>query len=143
MFFSCPLTSYTPVGEICQNARTFSFGVIKSEVVESQVQLGGLHARWITLFVIFFHAIISHDYRFFFEVPPFEESQDPDSSPRREEVGRRTLGEYGCFLLPFFYRARFRLSTGRFSQASKTTTDKPPDTLGTLESTSPRRVLHF
>ena len=45
---------------------------------------------------------------FFFEVPSFEELQDPDSSPRREEVGRRTLGDYGGFLLPFFYRARFR-----------------------------------
>ena len=65
--------------------------------------------KLITVFVIFFHAIISHDYRFFFEVPPFEESQDPDSSPRREEVGRRTLRGYGGFLLPFFYRARFQL----------------------------------
>ena len=46
---------------------------------------------------------------FFFEIPPFEELQDPDSSPRREEVGRRTLGAYGGFLLPFFYRARFQL----------------------------------
>ena len=45
---------------------------------------------------------------FFFEVPPFEELQDPGSSPRREEVGRRTLGDYGGFLLPFFYRARFQ-----------------------------------
>ena len=45
----------------------------------------------------------------FFGVRPIEESQDPDSSPRREEVGRRTLGDYGGFLLPFFYRARFRL----------------------------------
>ncbi len=80
---------------------------------------------------------------FFFEVPRIEELQDPGSSPRREEVGRRTLRDYGGFLLPFFYRARFQLLTSRFSQASKTTTHKPPDTLGTLESTSPRRVLHF
>ena len=65
----------------------------------------------ITLFVIFFHAIISPDYRFFFEVPSFEEVQDPNSSPRREEVGRRTLGDYGGLLLPFFYRARFRSFT--------------------------------
>ncbi len=79
---------------------------------------------------------------FFSEIPSFEELQDPDSSPRREEVGRRTLRDYGGFPLPFFYRARFRLSTGRFSQASKTTTNKPPDTLGILESTSPRRALH-
>jgi hypothetical protein len=32
---------------------------------------------------------------FFLEVPRIEELQDPDSSPRREEVGRRTLGDYG------------------------------------------------
>ena len=81
--------------------------------------------------------------RFFLEIPRIEELQDPDSSPRREEVGRRTLGAYGGFLVAFFYRDRFRLLTSRFSQASKTTTQKPPDTLGTLESTSPRRVLHF
>jgi hypothetical protein len=29
----------------------------------------------------------------FFEIPRIEELQDPDSSPRREEVGRRTLRE--------------------------------------------------
>ncbi len=46
---------------------------------------------------------------FFFEIPPFEEVQDSDSSPRREEVGRRTLRDYGGFLLPFFYRDRFQL----------------------------------
>ena len=68
----------------------------------------------ITPFVMFFHAIISHDYRFFSEVPSFEESQDPDSSPRREEVGRRTLGDYGGFLLSFFYRASFQLFTQQF-----------------------------
>ena len=62
-----------------------------------------------TLFVMFFHAIISPDYRFFSEVRPIEELQDPDSSPRRGEVGRRTLRDYGGFRLPFFYRARFRL----------------------------------
>ena len=47
--------------------------------------------------------------RFFLEVPPIEELQDPDSSPRREEVARRTPRDYGGFPLPFFYRARFRL----------------------------------
>ena len=46
---------------------------------------------------------------FFFEIPPFEELQDPDSSPRREEVGRRTLGDYGGLLPPFIYRASFTL----------------------------------
>ncbi len=80
--------------------------------------------------------------RFFFEIPPFEELQDPDSSPRREEVGRRALGDYGGFLLPFFCRARFRLFTLLFSEASKTITQKPPNTLGILESTSPRKALH-
>ena len=79
----------------------------------------------------------------FFEIPPFEELQDPDSSPRREEVGRRTPRGYGGFLLPFFCRARFQLLALLFSQASKTTTNKPPDTLGIPGSTSPRRVLHF
>ena len=46
---------------------------------------------------------------FFFEIPRIEELQDPNSSPRRGEVGRRTLGAYGGFLLPFFYRARFTI----------------------------------
>ncbi len=44
----------------------------------------------------------------FFEVPPSEELQDPDSSPRREEVDRRTLRDYGGFLPSFFYRDRFQ-----------------------------------
>ena len=47
--------------------------------------------------------------RFLLEVRRIEELQDPDSSPRREEVGRRTLRGYGGFLLPFFYRASFTL----------------------------------
>ncbi len=67
--------------------------------------------KLIALFVIFFHASFSNVHVFFFEIPPFEEVQDPDSSPRREEVGRRTLRDYGGFLLPIFYRARFRLVT--------------------------------
>ena len=46
---------------------------------------------------------------FFSGIPRIEEVQDPDSSPRREEVGRRTLGDYGGFLPSFFYRARFQL----------------------------------
>ena len=45
---------------------------------------------------------------FFFEVPRIEEVQDPDSSPGREEVGRRTLRDYGGFLPSFFYRDRFQ-----------------------------------
>ena len=43
-----------------------------------------------------------------------EESRDPEMSPRREEVGRRTLGAIGGFLLSFFYRARFQLFTRQF-----------------------------
>ncbi len=46
-------------------------------------------------------------------IPRIEESQDPDSSPRREEVGRRTLRGHGGFLLPFFYRASFTLVNDR------------------------------
>ena len=53
--------------------------------------------------------VIQHAWCFFFEVPRIEELQDPSSSPRREEVGRRTLGAIGGFLLPVFYRARFQL----------------------------------
>ncbi len=45
---------------------------------------------------------------FFFEIRPIEELQDSSNSPRREEVGRRTLGDYGGFLLSFFYRDRFQ-----------------------------------
>ena len=52
-----------------------------------------------------------HDYRFFFEIRPIEELQDSDDSPRREEVGRPTLGAFGGFLLAFFYRASFGLLT--------------------------------
>ncbi len=44
----------------------------------------------------------------FLEVPRIEELQDPNSSPRRGEVGRPTLRDYGGFLLSFFYRARFQ-----------------------------------
>ncbi len=82
---------------------------------------------------------------FFLEIPRIEELQDPSNSPRREEVGRRTLGDYGGFLLSFFYRARFQLFTVSdvCLQPSKTTTDKPPDTSGVEESDSPRRGLHF
>ena len=58
--------------------------------------------------------LFKHARAFFFEVRPIEELQDPDSSPRREEVGRRTLGAYGGFLLPFFCRDRFRLFARHF-----------------------------
>ena len=58
--------------------------------------------------------IISPDYRFFFEVPPFEELQDPKTSPRREEVGRHTLGAIGGFLARFVYRASFEMFTQQF-----------------------------
>ena len=97
----------------------------------------------ITLFVIFFHAIILPDYRFLSEVPRIEEVQDPSNSPGREEVGRRTLGAYGGFLPPFFCRARFRESTSttRKRQARTTYPHKTPIASGVEESNSPRRVL--
>ncbi len=64
--------------------------------------------------------LILRDYRFFLEIRPIEEVQGSDSSPRREEVGRRTLGVNGGFLPAFFYRASFHLSTQEvvFSQES-------------------------
>ncbi len=43
-----------------------------------------------------------------------EELQDPKTSPRREEVGRRTLGAIGGFLARFFYRASFEMFTQQF-----------------------------
>ena len=48
------------------------------------------------------------------EIRPIEEVQGSNSSPRREEVGRRTLGDNGGFLPAFFYRARFHLFTQQF-----------------------------
>ncbi len=83
---------------------------------------------------------------FFFEVPRIEELQDPDSSPRREEVGRRTLR--GLWRLPtlVFLSGKVSIVHAAFSsvcrEASKTITDKPPDTSGVEESNSPRKVLH-
>ena len=68
----------------------------------------------ITLFLYSSKWIVLHDYRFFFEVPRFEELQDSKSSPRREEVGHRALGDYGGFLLSFFYRAGFEMFTQQF-----------------------------
>ncbi len=43
-----------------------------------------------------------------------EELQDSKTSPRRGEVGRRTLRDYGGFLLSFFYRASFEMFTQQF-----------------------------
>ena len=83
---------------------------------------------------------------FFFEIPSFEELQDPDSSPRREEVGRRTLGAIGGFLLSFFYRDRFQLFTHHFlvfvDRLQKLPPRSLPDTSGVEESDSPRKVLY-
>ncbi len=92
---------------------------------------------------MFLHVVIRACMCFFSEVPSFEELQDPDSSPRREEVGRRTLGAHGGFLPPFFYRARFResTSTARKRQARKMYPNKTPIASGVEESNSPRRVL--
>ena len=78
-----------------------------------------------------------------FRSPRIEELQDPDSSPRREEVGRRTLGAYGGFLPPFFYRDRFQLCTTRKRQARKTCPNKTPIASGVERSSPPRRVPHF
>ena len=97
--------------------------------------------KLITLFSMFFHGVIITCMCFFSIVPPFEEVQDPDSSPRREEVGRRTLGDYGGFLLPFFYRDRFQLCTTRKRRARNICPNKPPIASGVEESNSPRRVL--
>ncbi len=63
----------------------------------------------------------THDYRFFLEVPRFEELQDPNGSPRRGEVGRPTLGAFGGFLATFFYQARF----GVFTQQILLAVDEP------------------
>ena len=82
---------------------------------------------------------------FFGEIPRFEELQDSNSSPRRGEVGRPTLGDYGGFLLSFFYRERFQLFTQQIStvcrKASKTVTNKPPDASRVEESDSARKAL--
>ncbi len=63
---------------------------------------------------MFFHVIILRDYRFFFEIRPIEEVQGSNSSPRREEVGRRTLRVVGGFLAAFFYQASFGFFTQQF-----------------------------
>ena len=68
---------------------------------------------------MFFHVIILRDYRFFFEIRPIEEVQGSNSSPRREEVGRRTLRDYGGFLPAFFYRAKFQLFTQQTSRRTR------------------------
>ena len=46
---------------------------------------------------------------FFFEIRPIEESQDSNTSPRREEVGRPTLRASGGFPTTLFYRASIRV----------------------------------
>ena len=73
---------------------------------------------WLVNWLLCFHNLPCNNLTrlpFFFEVPRFEELQDPKISPRREEVGRRTLGDYGGFLLSFFYRAKFQLFTRQVS----------------------------
>ena len=56
--------------------------------------LGLIACRFTTLFLIIFHVVIITCMRFFFEIPSFEELQGSNSSPGREEVGRRTLRDY-------------------------------------------------
>ena len=69
----------------------------------------GLFAGLITSFSLPSNGVIQTCTCFFLEVRRIEELQDSNSSPRREEVGRRALREYGGFLPSFFYRARFQL----------------------------------
>ena len=66
----------------------------------------------------------------FSEIRRIEEVQDSDSSPRREEVGRRTLRGYGGFLLPFFYRDRFREFTRQFPSPQENLTPEASDRAG-------------
>ena len=63
----------------------------------------------ITVFVIFLHVVIQACMCFFFEIPPFEELQDPDSSALRGELDSPTPRVFRGFLLSFFYRASFTL----------------------------------
>ena len=62
-----------------------------------------------------------HDHRFFVEVRPIEELQGSKTSPRREEVGRGTLGAFGGFLVTIFYRASF----GFFTRQIPVSVDEP------------------
>jgi len=81
-----------PIGFILASFASFTSeftNVLDSSTSKFANILESIACNLITVFVIFFHAIISHDHRFFFGVPRIEEVQDPDSSPRREEVGRR------------------------------------------------------
>ncbi len=97
----------------------------------------------ITVFLYSSMVLFKHARDFLLDIRPIEELQGSSSSPRREEVGRRTLRDYGGFLPPFFYRARFRLSTSttRKRQARKMYPNTTPITSGVEESNSPRRAL--
>ena len=67
---------------------------------------------WLVNWLLYFYNLPCGQFTrppIFFEIPSFEELQDPNRSPGREEVGRRTLRDHGGFLLPFFYRERFQL----------------------------------
>ncbi len=84
---------------------------------------------------------------FFSEIRPIEELQDPDSSPRREEVGRRALRDQWRLPTLIFLSGKVSGvhaadSTG-CRRPSTTATHKPPNTSGVEESNSPRRGLHF
>ncbi len=83
-------------------------GIFTGNVTEIYRFFGLSWEDILTLLVIS-HGVITTCTCFFFEVPRIEELQDSDSSPRREEVGRRTLRDHGGFLLPFFCRDRSRL----------------------------------
>ncbi len=78
-------------------------GIVLGELDSSTPRVSGID-HFISIFL---HAVIQTCMCFFFGNRPLEELQDPNRSPGREEVGRRTLRDYGGFLLSFFYRARF------------------------------------
>ncbi len=90
---------------------------------------------------IIFHGVITTCTCFFWGIPRIEELQDSDSSPRREEVGRRTLRDYGGFLLSFFYRARFPMFTRQVSLSVEKLQKLPLTSLQTPREWKNRTLL--
>ena len=77
---------------------TSRFTSIFTNITSKSTNSLGLDCIGIHCFIsIIFHGVIQHVWCFFSGLPRIEELQDPDSSPRREEVGRRTLRDYGGF----------------------------------------------
>ena len=77
-----------------QNISKFT-GIFTDSTSESTNVLGLVCIVIYYYISMIFHGVIITRTCFFSEVPRIEEVQDPGSSPRREEVGRRTLGDYG------------------------------------------------